>query len=390
MPTPSSPAKCCCTRRRSSPRPAGRSPTGRSRCAGAWTSAARTTWTSGSCWRPPSMGWARTTRSSSTSASAGRTPATRRCGTTSRRPTATRSRCAGRTAEIGWAQSPAKNDPDVTEGSGGQDGGVGNNHAVYVGGSWFALNGPLVWALGDLDQRDYAWDEFLRNTLAQHATVYPNHWDGVLSVDDACREWYSTDPADCGVGLTTNYDTQIMHQPAWALVDAVKLAGLEPVAGGYRVIPRVPMKTFSLRLPDVGVAAAPGVLRGYVVPGRTGALKMSVAGPAGAVAYADGRRVAARAHDGMVDFELPAQAGQAERLGGPAAVAAAVGEVGDERARVARARGRRTAVAPRPARGEARDVALEVRRVAVVRDDGVRGAVDVEEPRAGAGRARVE
>jgi hypothetical protein len=35
----------------------------------------------------------------------------------------------------------------------------------------------------------------------------------VLGVDDACRSWYSKDPANRGVGLSTGYTTQIMHQP---------------------------------------------------------------------------------------------------------------------------------------------------------------------------------
>ena len=65
--------------------------------------------------------------------------------------------------------------------------------------------------------REYAFDELERNTLAVRATVYPKHWDGILSVDDACRSWYSTNPAQCGVGLSSAYNTQIMHQPAWSL-----------------------------------------------------------------------------------------------------------------------------------------------------------------------------
>ena len=85
--------------------------------------------------------------------------------------------------------------------------GVGDNHAVFVGGQWFAVNGWLVWALARLDgviprARAYAFDELERNTLAARATVYPDHWDGILSVDDACRSWYSTDPEECGIGLS--------------------------------------------------------------------------------------------------------------------------------------------------------------------------------------------
>lgn len=220
---------------------------------------------------------------------------------------------------IGSSQSPAANDPGVTETS-NPSGGVGDNHAVYVGGSWFAVDGWLTWALGDLDgvvahARDYGWDELQRNTLAAHAAVFPNSWDGVISVDDACRSWYSTDPSQCGVGLTSSYDTQIMHQPAWSLYDVIELAGIDPVASGYRVTPHLPMANFSLRLPDVGVASSPGVLRGYIRPQAGGTLQMQVAPPAGSdpaavTAFADGRTVASSVHGGLIVFSLSTQAGQ--------------------------------------------------------------------------------
>ena len=80
-------------------------------------------------------------------------------------------------AKIGSSQSPAANDPDVTE----YDADLAarrSNNAVYVGGAWYAVNGWLTWALGELDgvvpnAREYALDELERNTLAAHATRLP-------------------------------------------------------------------------------------------------------------------------------------------------------------------------------------------------------------------------
>jgi hypothetical protein len=226
----------------------------------------------------------------------------------------------GGPSRIGSSQSPAANDPGATEKSLGGNNGVGDGHAVYVGGSWFAVNGWLTWALGELDgvvpnARAYAFDELERNTLATRATVYPDHWNGILSVDDACRSWYSTDPANCGVGLSTAYDTQIMHQPAWSLFDAIKLAGVTPTAGGYRIVPHLPFASFSLRLAQVGIQSRPGELRGYVRTAAAAQLRMQVAPPPGAaagslVAYADGRRVASSVSAGLVVFTLPARAGR--------------------------------------------------------------------------------
>src|SRR5206468_7506555 len=84
----------------------------------------------------------------------------------------------GGPSRVGSSQSPAANDPGVTETDAGAHLGVGDNHAVFVGGQWFAVNGWLVWALARLDgvvphARAYAFDELERNTLAARATVYP-------------------------------------------------------------------------------------------------------------------------------------------------------------------------------------------------------------------------
>ena len=225
----------------------------------------------------------------------------------------------GGPSRIGSAQSPAANDPGVTETD--LPAGVGDNHAVFVGGVWFAVNGWLTWALGDADgvvprARDYAFSELKRNTLAVRATVYPGHWDGILSVDDACRAWYSSNSAQCGVGLSTSYDTQIMHQPAWSLFDVIKLAGIEPVADGYRITPHLPMATFSFRLSQVGVASKPREMRGYIRPVAGGTLRMRVAAPPSSgrrklVAYVNRRRVRSSLQDGLVTFELPTTAGVA-------------------------------------------------------------------------------
>src|SRR5207247_3977770 len=180
----------------------------------------------------------------------------------------------GGPSRVGSSQSPAANDPGVTETDAGAHLGVGDNDAVFVGGQWFAVNGWLVWALARLDgviprARAYAFDELERNTLAARATVYPDHWDGILSVDDACRSWYSTHPEECGIGLSTAYDTQIMHQPAWSLFDAIKLAGVEPDERGYTITPHFPMRRFSIRLPDVGLQERPRMESGYVRPAAT-------------------------------------------------------------------------------------------------------------------------
>jgi hypothetical protein len=214
-------------------------------------------------------------------------------------------------ARIGSAQSPAANDPDVTERT-PTAGPIGNNAAVFPGGSWYAVDGWLTWALGSIGQREDAFSELLRNTLAAHARAYPAHWDGITSVDDVCDAYYSLSPALCGAGLTTSYAGQIMHQPAWSLFDAIRLAGITPTEAGYAISPELPLRSFSLALPQIGVAYSSTGAHGYVVTAARQTLTMTVRPPAGGRwrVFADGRQTPATLHSEMLVFRLPARPGR--------------------------------------------------------------------------------
>ena len=215
-------------------------------------------------------------------------------------------------SKIGSSLSPASNDPDVTERS-VPAGGVGDNNANYVGGTWFDVNGWLTWSLGELDgvvpkAREYAWDEYTRNTLANHAAQFPDHWAGTISIDDVCYAYYSSRPAQCGNDLYRTYDGQITEQPTWMVMDAIRLAGITPTAAGYRIAPHLPFETFSLRLPRIGVAAAREVLRGYVRAEESGVVELRVRVSRGARklrAWANGKAVRHRLAGGQVLFRLP-------------------------------------------------------------------------------------
>jgi hypothetical protein len=216
-------------------------------------------------------------------------------------------------SKIGSSLSPASNDPDVTERS-QPPGGVGDNNANYVGGTWFDVNGWLTWALGELDgvvpaARDYAWDEYTRNTLANHATHFPDHWAGTISVDDVCYAYYASRPEQCGNDLYRTYDGQITEQPTWMVMDAIRLAGITPTAAGFRIAPHLPMETFSLRLPRIGVASGPRLLRGYVRAQQAGEIELRVRVPVasrGLRTWANGRVVPHRIRGGYAVFRLDA------------------------------------------------------------------------------------
>jgi Glycosyl hydrolase 36 superfamily, catalytic domain/Glycosyltransferase family 36 len=219
-------------------------------------------------------------------------------------------------ARIGSSMSPAAADPGVTERVGGP--GIGGGNAVFVGGAWYAVNGWLTWALGELEgvvanAGRYALDELERNTLAAHAAAFPERWNGVLSVDDACHAWFAEDPASCGIGLDPSYAGQIMHQPAWTLYSLTRLAGIVPTARGYRFRPRLPLRRFSVRLPRVGLELRPGSVRGYLRPSAGGALRVEVARPGRGrpAAWVAGRRVRSSTRGGLVRFRVPTRAGRA-------------------------------------------------------------------------------
>jgi hypothetical protein len=224
----------------------------------------------------------------------------------------------GGPSKIGSAESPGADDPLATEHS---TPAPTSGSAVFVGGVWYSLNGWLTWALGTLDgrvphARADAFGELVRNTLAAHATAFPRSWDGVLSVDDVCGAWYAKDPSQCGVGLTTSYDTQIPHQDAWTLWDTAELAGISSTEAGFRIVPHLPMTRFGVRFQGAGVASAPHVLRGYIRPQASGKLAMQVARPPASqhrqlIAYVGRRRVRSHLSGGLVRFELPTVAGRA-------------------------------------------------------------------------------
>jgi len=237
--------------------------------------------------------------------------------------------------KIGTALVPGQDDPGVTEHgpipstspvAGATIGNLLQNSPLqgadeWPGGVWFDPNGWLTWAYGTLQgvvpgAVEDAWSEYLRNTLANHATQFPDHWAGTISVDDVCYAYYSEHPANCGNGLSTSYDGEITEQPTWMVMDAIDLAGVTPVQGGYEITPHLPMTTFSLKDGDIGVARQPHLLRGYVTALATGPLTMQVAVPPDTTrrdrlqAYANGHAVRSTRANGLVTFTLPATAGR--------------------------------------------------------------------------------
>ena len=214
-------------------------------------------------------------------------------------------------SKIGATVTPAAADPDVTERSFPP---APDDAANFVDGSWYSPNGWMTWALSTLvgevpHAAKYAWSEFVRNTLTAHAEAFPNHWDGVLSVDDVCAPFFYSKPEMCGIGLSTSYNTQLYHQNAWSLYDAAQIAGITPTAQGFDIRPAAPMKRYSIRERSYGLAVQPGLLRGYVRPAHSGRIRMRVTipHPTGLELYVDGRATRYQLHGSIVTFYMSSQ-----------------------------------------------------------------------------------
>jgi hypothetical protein len=213
--------------------------------------------------------------------------------------------------------SPAERDPLVTEAPTSPEL-KSDGASQWPGGVWFDINGWLTWALAELDgvvpgAARYAWDEYRRNTLAAHANAFPRHWDGTISIDDACNAFYARDQARCGIALYDDYQGQITEQPTWMVMNAVNLAGVRATRTGYEIDPHLRGR-FSLRLKQVGVARGPRGLRGYLRVARRERLRLRVRVPAGArgvTAWVGGRPVAHRRSGRFAAFALPARPGRA-------------------------------------------------------------------------------
>jgi hypothetical protein len=229
-------------------------------------------------------------------------------------------------AKFGTAQVPSRHDPDVTE-LGPEARAVAllpeeirsnlpdaslTGASQWPGGVWFDLNGHLTWAYASMDgklpgARDLAWDEYTRNTLANHASLYPDHWDGTISVDDVCHAFYGDHPDSCGTGLSQAYAGQITEQPTWMVMGAIRLAGITPTRRGFDVDPHLPFRDFSLRMPRVGIAAEAGRYRGYFRPSGNGPIELVVHLPTDAshvTAWAGDEKVPVELADGVAKFAI--------------------------------------------------------------------------------------
>jgi hypothetical protein len=94
------------------------------------------------------------------------------------------------------------------------------------------------------------------------------------------------------------------------VMDAIRLAGITPTSAGYRIAPHIPFQPFTLRLPQIGIAAGAHQLVGYLQPEQAGMIELQVRLPHGLIpraiaTWANGATVAHTLQDGLVVFSVP-------------------------------------------------------------------------------------
>ena len=185
------------------------------------------------------------------------------------------------------------------------------------GGVWPSLNATLIWALALVDGR-MAWDEWLKNTAARHAEVYPDIWYGVLSGSDTWNAAGSKHPGEtvnAGFLHYTDWPVMNLHSHACALYALTKLVGLEFTAKGLRIAPVLPLESYRFETPLVGIVKTPNGYEGWYAPLVAGAWEIHLALPA-----ADTRRLSrAQVNGKRIEAAPPAADGTIVLVGDSAA-----------------------------------------------------------------------
>jgi hypothetical protein len=107
------------------------------------------------------------------------------------------------------------------------------------GGVWASQNHPLVLALASVNATA-ALEEWLRNTRATQAQLYPTFWPGVWSGADVVTSHLSTD-GQAGTQSWPAMPVLCTHPHSWPVYSAARLAGLTFDGGGMTIAPAVPM-----------------------------------------------------------------------------------------------------------------------------------------------------
>ena len=149
------------------------------------------------------------------------------------------------------------------------------------GAIWPSLNQTLVWALAGLDPA-MAWDEWKRNSFAQHAETYPDIWYGVWSGNDSYNSPLNQHPGEAAnlpFFHGTDFPVLNLHSHACFLYSATKLLGIEFTETGVELKPKLPVESLRLDSPLMGVSVSAGRFEGWYAPSRPGSWTLKITLP---------------------------------------------------------------------------------------------------------------
>ena len=159
------------------------------------------------------------------------------------------------------------------------------------GGVYADLGGALIWALAGIDgaaASGMAYDEWKKNSRANHAEIYPNVWYGIWSGPDVYCSSDSDHAGQTGYdwglidlealhrpskyrGLSwTAWPVMNMHRHAWPLYSAAKLMGIEFTEKGIDLAPVVPKPEYSFHSRLVGLEKSTHGYAGWYFPQKPG------------------------------------------------------------------------------------------------------------------------
>ena len=147
------------------------------------------------------------------------------------------------------------------------------------GGVWLSITHTLVWAAAQRNP-EMAWDEFMRNTLRNHTAHYPDVWVGAWSGPDAYNSDWSPRPGWTWDLPALNvygqmWPIQNVHAHSQPLLSFLRLAGVEPTAGGMRIAPVFPFDEWSVTSPAFAIDYAAGYVSGRM-RARGGSIELQV------------------------------------------------------------------------------------------------------------------
>ena len=149
-----------------------------------------------------------------------------------------------------------------------------------AGGVWPSLNQTLVWALARVDGA-MAWDEWKKNSFAQHAEAYPQIWYGTWSGPDVLNSALSKHPGETTGGKPfgwTDFPVLNMHTHACPLYSAAKLLAVEFTEKGVTLAPKLPLASFRFDSPLLGLVKTARSYEGWYDPSvrNTWSVRLSI------------------------------------------------------------------------------------------------------------------